>query len=66
MRNTQAFLDFRKKYPTFDGHLYLHDLNHFTSDESKFLDSFAEHQDFDQVDDFDDDETEGDEWKLSD
>ena len=58
--------NFRKKYPTFDGHLYLHDLNHFTSDESKFLDSFAEHQDFDQVDDFDDDETEGDEWKLSD
>lgn len=58
--------NFRKKYPTFDGHLYLHDLNHFTSDESKFLDSFSEHQDFDQVDDFDDGETDGDEWKLSD
>ena len=30
---------FRKKYPTFDGHLYLHDLNHFTAEESKILDS---------------------------
>ena len=33
---------FREKYPTFDGHLYLHDLNHFTADESKVLDSYVQ------------------------
>jgi hypothetical protein len=33
---------FRGKYPTFDGHLYLHDINHFTSSESKVLDNIAE------------------------
>jgi len=36
---------FREAYPTFDGHLYLHDLNHFTADESKVLDSYANFDD---------------------
>ena len=53
---------FREKYPTFDGHIYLHDINHFTSDESKFLDSFA---DYDQIDDFEEND-EGEEWKNND
>ena len=48
---------FRKKYPTFDGHLYLHDINHFTADESKILDSL------DYEDITDDEIEEGDEWK---
>lgn len=52
--------NFRIKYPTFDGHIYLHDINHFTSEESKFLDSFSE-------DSFlEDDYEEGDEWKIGD
>jgi len=51
---------FREKYPTFDGHLFLHDINHFTSDESKYLDAYA---DFDEVEDFEDDE--GEEWKQN-
>ena len=51
---------FRIKYPTFDGHIYLHDINHFTADESKFLDSFAENSFLE--DDFDED----DEWKVGD
>lgn len=62
----EKFIDFekkfREKYPTFDGHMYLHDINHFTSDESKFLDSFA---DYDQVEDFEED-GEGEEWKNND
>jgi hypothetical protein len=36
---------FRSKYPTFDGHLYLHDINHFTSSESKVLDNISEFED---------------------
>ena len=62
----EKFMDFekkfREKYPTFDGHMYLHDINHFTSDESKFLDSYA---DYEQVEDFEEDD-EGDEWKSID
>ena len=62
----EKFIDFekkfREKYPTFDGHMYLHDINHFTSDEGKFLDSFA---DYDQVEDFEED-GEGEEWKNND
>jgi len=50
---------FRKKYPTFDGHLYLHDINHFTADESKVLDSM-------DYDDIEGEDTEGDEWKHTD
>ena len=50
---------FRKTYQTFDGHLYLHDLNHFTADESKFIDSYADFND----DEDDDEIDEGDEWK---
>ena len=38
---TEFEREFRKKFPTYDGHLYLHDLNHFTSDESKVLDSYV-------------------------
>ena len=42
----EKFTDFEKKfretYPTFDGHLFLHDINHFTADESKFLDSYSD------------------------
>ena len=52
---------FRKKYTTFDGHLYLHDINHFTADESKFLDSYADLADFDESDGDENDEGEG--WK---
>ena len=50
---------FRETYPTFDGHLFLHDLNHFTIEEFKVLDSLREDHNFD--DGFDD--SEGDEWK---
>jgi hypothetical protein len=50
---------FRKKYPTFDGHLYLHDINHFTADESKILDSM----DYENTQDDDEELEEGDEWK---
>jgi hypothetical protein len=50
---------FRAKYPTFDGHLYLHDINHFTADESKVLDSM----DYESIED-DEDIEEGDEWKY--
>ena len=57
---TEFEKNFRIKYPTFDGHIYLHDINHFTSEESKFLDSFSE-------DSFlEDDYDEGDEWKIGD
>ena len=49
---------FRETYPTFDGHLFLHDINHFTADESKFLDSYS---DMDIEEDFDDEE--GEDWK---
>jgi len=57
---TEFEKNFRIKYPTFDGHIYLHDINHFTSEESKFLDSFSE-------DSFlEDDYEEGDEWKIGD
>lgn len=57
---TEFEKNFRIKYPTFDGHIYLHDINHFTADESKFLDSFSE--DAFLEDDYD----EGDEWKIGD
>jgi len=52
---------FREKYPTFDGHVYLHDINHFTADESKVLDSM----DYESIqdDDEEDDAEDGDEWK---
>ena len=50
----------REKYPTFDGHLYLHDINHFTSDESKFLDAYTGYEDFDEDDT---DMSMGEEWK---
>ena len=54
---------FRERYPTFDGHLYLHDINHFTADESKILDSM----DYDDINgDIDGDIEEGDEWKYAD
>ena len=52
--------EFRKKYPTFDGHLYLHDINHFTSDESKFLDNMSDYE-FEEDDDID----ETDNWKYN-
>ena len=52
---------FREKYPTFDGHLFLHDLNHFTVEESKVLDSMRDFDDFDISDEFDDQE--GEDWK---
>ena len=52
---------FREKYPTFDGHLYLHDLNHFTAYESKIIDSYGDFEDFEDEDDYD----EGDEWKTN-
>ena len=56
--------DFRKKYPTFDGHLYLHDLNHFTAEESKILDSYENSLELiDELEDEYDDIDEGDEWK---
>tara|TARA_Y100001934_G_scaffold279156_1_gene382163 strand:+ start:453 stop:845 length:393 start_codon:yes stop_codon:yes gene_type:complete len=51
---------FRERYPTFDGHVYLHDINHFTSTESKYLDAFV---DGDEFDDPDADMNTGDEWK---
>ena len=51
---------FRKKYPTFDGHLFLHDLNHFTAEESKILDSIDSFDDL-EIDEFDDEE--GESWK---
>tara|TARA_B100002019_G_scaffold181813_1_gene156941 strand:+ start:312 stop:722 length:411 start_codon:yes stop_codon:yes gene_type:complete len=57
--------EFRQKYPTFDGHLYLHDLNHFTAEESKVLDKFS-NMDYDLLDELEDDYDdmdEGDEWK---
>ena len=58
----EKFIDFEKKfrakYTTFDGHLYLHDINHFTSEESKILDSLDYGQD-DDINDMD----EGEEWK---
>lgn len=54
---------FRKKYPTFDGHLFLHDLNHFTVEESKILDSMDNFNDFDDIG-FD--EEEGEDWKRTD
>jgi hypothetical protein len=50
---------FRKTYPTFDGHLYLHDINHFTADESKILDSM----DYENIQDDAEELEEGDEWK---
>jgi hypothetical protein len=54
---------FRERYPTFDGHFYLHDINHFTADESKILDSM----DYDDIaDDIDDEVEDGDEWKYAD
>ena len=57
--------EFRQKYPTFDGHLYLHDLNHFTAEESKVLDKYS-NMDVDLLDELEDDFedlNEGDEWK---
>jgi len=54
---------FREKYPTFDGHLFLHDLNHFTVEESKMLDSMGDFNDL-QIDEFDDEE--GEDWKRTD
>lgn len=57
--------EFRQKYPTFDGHLYLHDLNHFTAEESKVLDKYS-NMDYDllgELEDDYDDMDEGEEWK---
>ena len=57
--------EFRQKYPTFDGHLYLHDLNHFTAEESKVLDKYS-NMDYDLLDELEDDYDdmdEGEEWK---
>ena len=59
----------RKKYPTFDGHLFLHDLNHFTVEESKALDAFSSDNDIlgefnDPFGNIDEDD-EGDEWKKN-
>ena len=56
--------EFRNKYPTFDGHIYLHNLNHFTSEESKFLDSMYEDVDFDEESLEEDDDTSED-WKKN-
>jgi hypothetical protein len=53
---------FREKYPTFDGHVYLHDINHFTADESKVLDSM-DYESIQDDDDEEDDAEDGDEWK---
>jgi len=70
----EKFMDFeknfREQFPTFDGHIYLHDINHFTAEESKVLDSLGEFdeiydEDFVENDDEDDDEMTGDEWKNS-
>lgn len=57
--------EFRQKYPTFDGHLYLHDLNHFTAEESKVLDKYS-NMDYDLLDELEDDYDDiddSDEWK---
>ena len=59
--------EFRQKYPTFDGHIYLHDLNHFTADESKVLDKYSS-MDYDLLDELEDeydDLSDGEEWKNS-
>lgn len=62
----QTFIEFekqfRKKYPTFDGHLFLHDLNHFTVEESKLLDTMGDFSDL-KLDEFDDEE--GEDWKKT-
>ena len=50
---------FRESYPTFDGHLFLHDLNHFTVEESKLLDIMGDLK----LDEFDDEE--GEDWKKT-
>lgn len=63
---------FRESYPTFDGHLYLHDLNHFTADESKVLDKYS-NGDYDLLDELEDEygdpdndgDGDGDEWKQN-
>lgn len=57
--------EFRQKYPTFDGHLYLHDLNHFTAEESKVLDKYN-NMDYDLLEELEDDYEdldEGEDWK---
>jgi len=56
--------EFREKYPTFDGHFYLHNLNHFTADESKVLDKYS-NMDYDLLEELEDDfdDMDGDEWK---
>lgn len=60
----EKFTDFEKKfretYPTFDGHLFLHDINHFTADESKFLDSYSDMDTEEEIDD-----EEGEDWKKA-
>jgi hypothetical protein len=60
----EKFTDFEKKfretYPTFDGHLFLHDINHFTADESKFLDSYSDMDIEEEIDD-----EEGEDWKKA-
>ena len=60
----EKFTDFEKKfretYPTFDGHLFLHDINHFTADESKFLDSYSDMDNEEEIDD-----EEGEDWKTA-
>ena len=62
----QKFMEFekqfRKKYPTFDGHLFLHDLNHFTVEESKLLDTMGDFSDL-KLDEVDDEE--GEDWKKT-
>ena len=57
--------EFRQNYPTFDGHLYLHDLNHFTAEESKVLDKYSNmnYDLLDELEDDYDDMDEGEEWK---
>jgi hypothetical protein len=58
---------FRAKYPTFDGHLYLHDINHFTADESKILDNmdYADFVEEGVDEDEDEDEDDSEDWKLN-
>lgn len=60
----EKFTDFEKKfretYPTFDGHLFLHDINHFTADESKYLDSYSDMDIEEEIDD-----EEGEDWKKA-
>ena len=59
--------EFREKYPTFDGHLYLHDLNHFTAEESKILDKY-QNMDYDLLEELEDDYDDiddADSWKNS-